>query len=77
LTDIVSALNNSLPNISGGHATASELSGNNTMTPPVTSFLSSQTYNGSKPKAFINWVLFDERFNFVSNSSFPHECPSM
>ena len=69
LTDLVSALNNSLPPISGGHATSSELNSNGTMTPPLTSFLNSQSYDGSKPKAFINWILFDERFNYVSSSS--------
>jgi RHS repeat-associated protein len=39
------------------------------LTPNATSFLNSQTYNNTKPKAFINWVLFDERFNYAGNSS--------
>lgn len=28
-----------------------------------------KTYNSSRPKAFINWILFDEQFNYVSSSS--------
>lgn len=39
------------------------------LTPNATNFLNSQTYNNTIPKAFINWVLFDERFNYVSSSS--------
>ncbi len=35
----------------------------------ATNFLSTQTYNSSRPKAFINWILFDEQFKFVSSSS--------
>jgi len=70
LTDLVSALNNNLPPVSSGHATITELNSNNTLTPPVTSFLNSQSgYTASKPKAFINWILFDEQFKYVSSSS--------
>lgn len=37
----------------------------------ITDFLTLQSNNtvSSKPKAFLNWVLFDEQFNYVSSSS--------
>ena len=31
--------------------------------------LTSQGSSGSKPKAYLNWILFDEQFNYVSSSS--------
>ncbi len=37
----------------------------------VFSFLSDQSsdYDNSRPMAFLNWILFDERFNYVASSS--------
>ena len=43
-----------------GGATLTQLQTNSTLDPGVTSFLNSQSgYTTSKPKAFINWILFD------------------
>jgi len=40
------------------------------LNPGLTDFLNSHSgYTTSKPKAFINWVLFDEQFKYVSSSS--------
>lgn len=69
LNNLLTALNNSIPGVSGGHYTSTDLSSNNALNPGVANFLNSQTYNSSKPKAFINWILFDEQFNYVSSSS--------
>jgi RHS repeat-associated protein len=57
-----------LSNLNHG-PTVGELQSNNTLTPGATSFLGSQTPESGKPKAFVNWLLFDEQFKFVSSSS--------
>ncbi len=44
----------------------------NSFTPDVTAFLNNQTtnnYNTTRPKAYLNWIYFDEQFNIVSSSS--------
>ena len=39
------------------------------LTPGATSFLSSRAYATTKPKAYLNWILFDEQFKMVESSS--------
>ncbi|MBS1919591.1 MAG: hypothetical protein JST17_05015 [Bacteroidetes bacterium] len=70
LNDLLSALNGGVSSVSSGHYTSTDLSSNSALNPGATDFLNSHTgYSGSIPKAFINWVLFDEQFKFVSSSS--------
>jgi RHS repeat-associated protein len=70
LTDLVAAIAGSVGNLPGtAHPTSGELTGSGVLTPNTTSFLNGQTYNNTRPKAFINWILFDERFAYVSSSS--------
>ncbi len=70
LNDLISAISGSVGNLGGSHATQIEIMNSGVLSPNVTNFLNSQSgYNTSKPKAFINWILFDERFNYVSASS--------
>ena len=72
LNDLLSALAGSIGAISGTHggATATEITNSGILGPNATSFLNSQSgYTTSKPKAFVNWVLFDEQFKYVSSSS--------
>jgi RHS repeat-associated protein len=68
LTDILSALENSVPLVSGASQLV-QVSGltDQILTPGMTGFLSQQTSqaNQSKPQAFLNWVLFDDQFNVV------------
>ncbi len=69
LTELLSALSGSVAGVSEGKATSAELS-NGVLSPGATSFLNSQSgYITSKPKAFINWILFDEQFKYVSGGS--------
>ena len=71
LNEIIGALAGSVGALPGaGHPTIFELNNSGTLTPNVTNFLNSESgYTTSRPKAFINWILFDDRFNYVGNSS--------
>jgi hypothetical protein len=51
------------------HYTYSELQNSTELKGFLNSFLNSQSYNNSLLKAFVNWILLDERFNYVSSSS--------
>jgi hypothetical protein len=51
------------------HYTYSELLNSTELNGSMNSFLNSQTYDSRLPKAFVNWILLDERFNYVSSSS--------
>lgn len=69
LTTLLSKIGYSMEGVIGGHPTASELENSTELTNAISSFLSSQNWDSSKPKAYLNWILFDERFNYVSGSS--------
>ncbi|HET6224708.1 MAG TPA: hypothetical protein VFF27_00420, partial [Bacteroidia bacterium] len=56
--------------VAGGHTTATELNGITSVTNPVNSFAGdpgrdNPTYS-QRPKAFINYLFFDEQFKYVS-----------
>lgn len=55
--------------MSGAHGSAGELSTSGILSPGATDFLNNQSYNSSKPKAFINWIVFDEQFKLVESGS--------
>lgn len=72
LTDLLTALVNG---VSGAAATAhgainiANLQNNGMLSPNATKFLKSQGGSTSNPKAYVNWILFDEHFNYDSISS--------
>ncbi|MGC4016372.1 MAG: hypothetical protein QM755_17900 [Luteolibacter sp.] len=73
LSDLVTALIAGVSGLPGGaHPTASSLQANSTvLSDNITQFLS-DTAGGTtqgKPLAFVNWVLFDNQFNYVAESS--------
>ena len=76
LTDIVTALSNGVPGVSGGKVLAGQLT-TSTVNPAITSFLSTRDPNAitSRPKAYVNWILLDEQFNFVNSSSNSEQVP--
>lgn len=72
LYDLIPAITNSVGSISQSHngPTILQLESNNTLPPGISGFLSTQgSYDNTRPKAFLNWILFDEQFNFVEESS--------
>jgi len=69
LTDLLSAIGNSVAGINSGHPGSGTLSGSTELTNSVTTFLNSQSYNTSIPQASVNWILFDEHFKYVSSCS--------
>ncbi len=76
VTDLVTALANGAVKAAGGAvhgATATVLASGGILNPGVSSFLTDQTNTygsgNGKPKAFINWILFDEQLKYVAGSS--------
>jgi RHS repeat-associated protein len=74
LSTLLSALSNNIAAVSSvaGHGTTSgELTSSGVLAPGASSFYGSHSMadSTSKPKAFVNWVLFDEQFKYVAASS--------
>ena len=71
VTDLITALTNSVGGVVGGKATVTELTSASAINPGALSYYTSHNTADSisKPKAFLNWILFDEQFNYVSSSS--------
>lgn len=68
--DLLGAITNSIGSIPGSHFTTGELQSSGVLSSGITSFLNSHSsYNSEMPKAFLNWILFDEQFKYVSASS--------
>ncbi|MBL7732001.1 MAG: hypothetical protein JNM88_12545, partial [Chitinophagaceae bacterium] len=66
LNDLIAAMAGGIGNISGTHggATVAEITSSGVLTPGTTSFLGSQDYNTSRPKAFVNWIFVDEQLKY-------------
>jgi RHS repeat-associated protein len=66
LNDLLMALSNNLSAVSGGKATQAQLQDPSSgLSSGISSFMNTQTSTGA-PKAYINWVLFDEQFKYYS-----------
>ena len=66
LSDLVAG---GLVQTAGVKSTASELIGSGSLSPGMTDMLNTQSYSSTKPKAYVNWVLFDEQFKYVGGGS--------
>jgi RHS repeat-associated protein len=61
---------------SHGTTTTTQIQNSGVLTPNINNFLSTQVNDPSRPKAYLNWILFDEQFNFVSSSSGAEQVPA-
>ncbi|MCW3111466.1 MAG: repeat-associated core domain protein [Segetibacter sp.] len=81
LTDLVTALTNGVVSAATGGGKAfsvPELQNSNVLSPNVTSFLTDPSKINpvtTRPKAYLNWILFDEQFRYVSISSGAEQVP--
>lgn len=71
LNDLLTALAGGIGGLNSTHggSTAAQITNSGVLASGATNFLSNQTYVNSRPKAFLNWILFDEQFKFVASSS--------
>ncbi len=70
LTDLFNALTTGLAGISSGKATGTQLANSSSgLNSALTTFLSGQPGSSGKPKAYLNWILFDEQFKIVTTAS--------
>ena len=73
LTPLINALVSGIGGVTNAAhgATATELQNSGALVPGAVSFYSSHNTADSttKPKAFVNWILFDEQFKYVAASS--------
>src|SRR5690606_26355253 len=68
--DLLAAISGSIAGQPGVHATGPQLQSSTELTGSINGFLQTQSsYSTAYPKAFVNWLLLDERFNLVSTSS--------
>jgi RHS repeat-associated protein len=61
---------------SHGTTTTTQIQNSGVLTPNINNFLGTQAYDAARPKAYLNWILFDEQFNFVSSSSGAEQVPA-
>ncbi len=70
LTDLLSLLSGGVAGASGGKVTQGQLqAGGSGLNTGLTNFMSSQTTSGTKPKAYISWILLDEQFQVAKDAS--------
>jgi RHS repeat-associated protein len=67
LSEVLRLLSTGVAGLSGGKTDAFSLQSPSSGLPgSITSFLTSQTTTGTRPKAYINWILLDEQFKYYS-----------
>jgi hypothetical protein len=69
LTELLSALATGVSSRTMGKLTITDLLNSGVLTPGMQEMLNKQVYSSSKPKAYLNWVLFDEQFKYVDTGS--------
>ncbi|HEV7783152.1 MAG TPA: DUF6443 domain-containing protein, partial [Chitinophagaceae bacterium] len=71
VSDLLSALSGNIGGVAGSHGDQSGLSSSGVFNSGASGFYNSHSGadSVSKPKAFVNWILFDEQFSYVSSNS--------
>jgi RHS repeat-associated protein len=69
LADLIGVLSGGIAPLSGGKASGSDLSGSSSFSTQAQSFLTGRTYASDKPKAYVQWIMFDEQFKYISSTS--------
>lgn len=69
--ELFNALNNAVGALPGSKTSPYELDNASVFLPGATTFINNQdsNSNNNSPRAFLNWILFDEQFKLVSSSS--------
>jgi RHS repeat-associated protein len=67
--DLLNALSTGVAGVSSGKATNSQLIVSAQFNNSITDILGDQPYASGRPKAYLNWVFFDEQFKYDSASS--------
>jgi RHS repeat-associated protein len=68
-SEILSLLSTGVVNNSAGKITSTSAV-STAVNPGVTNFLTNnRPYDNAKPKAYLNWILFDNQFNYISSNS--------
>ncbi len=68
LSSVLGLLSTATASASGGKVTAAQLQATTSgLSGALTSFMSSQTTTGTKPKAYINWMVLNEQFKVVQS----------
>ncbi|MEI9806766.1 MAG: hypothetical protein WDO16_02170 [Bacteroidota bacterium] len=68
-TDLLNALSSEMSGVASGKATSSQLLSSTPFNSNITDFLNDQSYTSGRPKAYINWMVFDDQFKYDSASS--------
>ncbi|MHA4807472.1 DUF6443 domain-containing protein [Flavitalea flava] len=68
LTSLIAGLATGIAGTDIGHFGINPLKQTGVLDPGITNFLNSETYTATKPKAFLNWILFDEQFHMVAGA---------
>lgn len=69
LTDLIASLAGGVSKAVSGKYVSGDLINSGILSPGMTDMLSTQSYSSAKPKAYVNWVLFDEQFKYDSSGS--------
>jgi RHS repeat-associated protein len=70
ISDVLSALSTGVVGASNGKLLGNTSPVSSGLSPGVTQFLNNdRSYDSSRPKAYLNWILFDDQMNYVASNS--------